>query len=131
MLSASLARWKWDRGGGEWAAAFIEVPVPGLGECVQKEGVEGAVRAANGAGLNELIAQAITFFTKDTVFTAMGLMQQHKLGRVAVVREDDGEYVGDLRVEDLYRAWATDPLMTLAEVLTRAQCGDVARAAVA
>lgn len=81
--------------------------------------------------LDELIAQAITLFPRETVFCAMGVMQQHRLGRVAVVREADGEYLGELRIEDLYRAWAADPLMTIGTVLARADCGHAARAAVA
>ena len=72
---------------------------------------------AKGLDVEGLVAQAVTLFTRDTVFGAMGVMQEHRLGRVAVVREKDGELVGDLRVEDLYRAWATDPLMTVGELL--------------
>lgn len=72
---------------------------------------------SKGMDVGELVAQAVTLFTRDTVFGAMGVMQEHRLGRVAVVREKDGELVGDLRVEDLYRAWAKDPLMTVGELL--------------
>ena len=72
---------------------------------------------SKGLDVEGLVAQAVTLFTRDTVFGAMGVMQEHRLGRVAVVREKDGELVGDLRVEDLYRAWATDPLMTVGELL--------------
>lgn len=67
--------------------------------------------------VEELVAQAVTLFTRDTVFGAMGVMQEHRLGRVAVVSERDGELVGDLRVEDLYRAWAKDPLMTVGDLV--------------
>jgi len=67
----------------------------------------------------ELVCPAVVVFTRDTVFGAMGVVQQHRLGRVAVVRDRDGAQVGDVTVEELCRAWGIDPLMTLAQWLAR------------
>jgi len=69
--------------------------------------------------VEELVGQAVTLFIEDTVFTGLGVMQQHGLGRVAVVHEHSGELVGEVSVEDLYRAWATDPFMSVGQVLSR------------
>lgn len=65
----------------------------------------------------QLISQAVTLFAKDTVFAGLGVMQEHRLGRVAVVREESGELLGEVSVEDLYRAWSTDPFMSVGEVV--------------
>lgn len=66
----------------------------------------------------ELISQAVTLFAQDTVFAAVGVMQQHRLGRVAVVQEESGQLLGEVTVEDLYRAWTTDPFMTVGQVVS-------------
>ncbi len=68
--------------------------------------------------VEELVSQAVTLFVEDTVFTGLGVMQQHRLGRVAVVHAGSGELMGEISVEQLYRAWATDPFMTVGQVLT-------------
>lgn len=67
--------------------------------------------------VEQLVAQAVTLFVEDTVFTGIGVMQEHRLGRVAVVRAHTGDLVGEVSMEDLYRAWATDPFMSVGEVI--------------
>ena len=65
-----------------------------------------------------LISQAVTLFSQDTVFTGLGVMQEHRLGRVAVVQEETGQLLGEVTVEELYRAWSSDPFMSVGQVVT-------------
>jgi len=65
-----------------------------------------------------LISQAVSLFPRDTVLSALQMMQRYGLTRLPVVDELDGELLGHVSEEELYRLWAGAPLARMSELLT-------------
>lgn len=70
-----------------------------------------------GGEASELV-QAVTLFAEDTVLGALGVMQQHGVDRLAVVDAYQGEWLGEVTVEELRKLWEVAPLACMSEVLT-------------
>ncbi|WP_370459156.1 CBS domain-containing protein [Aggregicoccus sp. 17bor-14] len=64
-----------------------------------------------------LISQAVSLFPRDTVLTALRVMQRYGLTRLPVVDEQHGELLGHVSEEELYRVWAGAPLARMSELL--------------
>lgn len=64
-----------------------------------------------------LISQAVSLFPRDTVLTALRVMQRYGLTRLPVVDEHRGELIGHVNEEELYRLWAGAPLARMSELL--------------
>jgi CBS-domain-containing membrane protein len=64
-----------------------------------------------------LIARAVTLFGKDTVLKALDVMKNYSLRRLPVVDDLEGQWLGEVTVEELYRWWATAPLTQVWAVL--------------
>ncbi len=65
-----------------------------------------------------LISQAVSLFPRDTVLTALSVMQRYGLTRLPVVDELKGELLGHVHEEELYRVWAGAPLARMSELLS-------------
>jgi predicted transcriptional regulator len=64
-----------------------------------------------------LISKAVSLFPRDTVLTALRVMQRYGLTRLPVVDEHRGELLGHISEEELYRVWAGAPLARMSELL--------------
>jgi CBS-domain-containing membrane protein len=67
--------------------------------------------------LEEKIREALMVFSDDTVLRALRVMQDNGVRSLPVVTEVDGDLLGVITLEALYRAWAVSPLARLTEVL--------------
>jgi hypothetical protein len=59
----------------------------------------------------------VTLFGKDTVLKALDVMTSYSLRKVPVVDDVEGQWLGEVTVEELYLWWATAPLTQVWAVL--------------